>query len=151
MPVQAHLIVGIPVNSLQDLETAAKNAGIHQHLPVNPEFCDYENLFSNYGCHVTLEGKRHRVSLIMCSDCDYSPDPFTYLSTNTITGEKGGSYMALGAEITSRYSPSLVDAGWDSGGRPEPFILDLDRLKKIEAEAQATWPEARILMMDFMH
>lgn len=147
MPSQAHLIVGVPINSLADGQK------VLQHFKVPRTANDVDELqeiVDESDLSLTLEGTELRVALFADSEaCD--GNHFSILRKNTQTSQIGDSYVCLGAAITSRYMPSILDAGWDRGGRPEPFMLDLPRLQKILAEAQKQWPAAQILMMDFMH
>ena len=147
MPTQAHLIVGIPVNSLADAKKALQHFGI---ASVTNDIGDIQEELEDGAPILSLEGQDLQVSLFMDSEaCD--GNYFSDLSRNKVTKQVGNSYVCLGVAITSRYSPALVDAGWEDGGRPEPFILDLPRLTQILAEAQKQWPAAQLLMMDIMH
>jgi len=147
MVTQAHLIVGVPINSLADGQKAL------QHFGVAGSPCDVSGLqemVDDNDLSLMLEGAKLQIGLFADGEaCD--GHYFNVASRNTLTGQFGNSYLCLGAAITSRYSPSILDAGWDSGGRPEPFVLDLPRLQKILAEGQKQWPAAQILMMDFEH
>ena len=147
MVAQAHLIVGIPINSLADGQKALQHFGV---TDIASDLDDLQEIVNDNNLSLTLEGTELRIDLVMDSDaCD--GDYFANLRKNTLTNQLGDTYVCLGAAITSRYSPSILDAGWDRGGRPEPFILDLPRLQRILAEAQKQWPAAQMLMMDFTH
>ena len=145
MPYQGHLHVGIPINSIADFQKAGAHFGI---TPPGPGGGHYEwaDAFAGAGATITIEGKARGVSI--CSDDEAG---FNYLSKNTKTGAIGNSYMLVGAALTSRYYPAIVDEGWDQGGRAEPFVLDLDRLAKIKAEVCEQWPDAEILLLTFNH
>jgi hypothetical protein len=147
MVAQAHLIVGIPINSLADGQKALQHFGV---TDIPGDLDDLQEIVNDNDLSLTLEGTELHIDLIRDNEaCD--GDHFSILRKNTLTNELGDSYVCLGAAITSRYMPSILDAGWDRGGRPEPFILDLSRLHKILEEAQKQWPAAQMLMMDFTH
>jgi len=144
VPTQAHLHVGIPINSPADLVRAAQRFGVTP--PANQrDLDDWEAAFSSVA--LTIEGQP--VGLDIRWDDDVGPWQQPY--QNTVTGKPGDSYTMIGAQLTSRYSPAIVDEGWTRGGRSEPFVLDLIRLAKILAAVRKVWPEAEILMMDQMH
>jgi len=149
MPSQAHLFAGIPVTNLQDLQDFAHHFG----LPVinSPSSDDWQDWLNQHQSKLRIENQPQEIQLIQDSEVDYQDLNHLYSSRNTRTQEIGGTHLTLGAELTSRYQPAILDAGWDRGGRPEPFRLDLERITKIRDEIKKQWPQAEILMMDFHH
>lgn len=145
MPTQAHLYIGIPVNGPTDLIRAAAHFGVL--CPTNVRDTEeWGRVFRR--TLLTIEGKSYRLAVVEDDDVGaWQGRPYK----NRLTGEISDGYMLLGVALTSRYSPSIVDQGWTAGGRPEPFILDLDRLLEIREMVREQWPEAEILMMDTQH
>jgi hypothetical protein len=146
MPTQAHLFVGIPATDPAALLKAINHFGLAPPTNQN-DLEDWDNAFTN---QIKVEGKDYPLEIYF--DGESGADwPSSHVSVNAINGQRGGSYALLGVALTSRYSPSIVDEGWNAGGRPEPFVLDLNRLATIRADVQKVWPDADILMMDFHH
>ncbi len=155
MPYQAEVYVGKIICSIHDIEETFKHFG----KPLTKCFLDR---LKNDWClleqeieeeeiepiFLKIEGKSFPIKID--TDCESGIEFLSVYNTNTKTGQKGDTNFLLGAELTSKYIPTLLDIGWECG-MPDPFVLDLDRLQKIREEVKKQWPEAEILMMTVFH
>jgi hypothetical protein len=150
MPTQAHLFVGVPVNTPADVQNVFSMYGHTSHINVqNLDYGDIQDLLGQHGLAISVEGKPRAISLVW--DDESGVNQWSSGQTNTLTNQRGDSCALLGVTLTSRYYPAILDEGWNGGGRPEPFKLDLDRLQRIVNEVKEQWSNAEILMMDFNH
>lgn len=147
MPYQSHLYVGKPINSIADLVSLGGHFGIKQPVQIDDMDWWLEKIDAS-GASILVEGKAKPLCFF---DADEEGSAFAYVYANTITKKLGDSYMLVGVELTSRYSPAIIDEGWTSGGRSEPFVLDLERLASIQAGVRKQWPDAEILLLTTNH
>lgn len=145
MPAQAQLFVGVPINIPADLSAVAKRFGVHLTDPKDLHKSGEE--FSQAQLTIQVEGQPRAVELLIASDEGYEDWGLRGPVINTITGQGGDSWLLVGVDLTSRYFPSILDAGWPHG-RPDPFVLDLERLTRIRNEVREQWPEAEIILQE---
>ena len=73
-----------------------------------------------------------------------------YIWKSKSSGKEVAYSVLYGAELTSRYKPSILDRDWKHG-RCDPFVLDLEEILEIRTQVGEFLPEAEIILMDVFY
>ncbi len=57
----------------------------------------------------------------------------------------------IGFELTARYRGAILDAAFTSGGRPEPFAVDVAAVADILRQVREWWPSAEVLILTMFY
>ncbi|GEM_PF-7068937 len=139
MPWQAQLFIGVSVHSWTEARSVLDRLGV-SHASV-----DDDDLFHmpDEQCRKTeVVFRGTRFTVVIAPQREREGDtPFPVPDAESYTD------AIVGFPLTSRYSPAILDQGYEHG-RPEPFVIDLDAARAILDEVHAFWPEAQCMMWD---
>lgn len=150
MPWSSQIFIGVPLVDVEDAIKVLKKFDI-----ATPEYADdleWEDFEDTEDMvqEIVINGVTHELcfELQFSDSSDLGKDCCPKETSNS--GHTMSYGVLFGAELTSRYAPSVIDTDWEHG-RSDPFVLDLELLMKIRHEVGKFFPEAEILLMDVFY
>lgn len=128
MPDQGQLFIGEITSSYEQVRDVLEKLGVSVDVgdqTLEDALCD--DLF-HLEKYVVDDGKTRRVKVEFHWSSETGPDE-----------------SLVGIELTSRYSPAILDEGMPHG-REEPFVVDVERIQTILAQVREWWPDARLIL-----
>ena len=138
MPWQGHLWIGESVSNWEEVRAIYDKLGI--------DYKDIKDEWNDFFRNPHLPGAKRQVR--------YKDTTFGVSITFEHEGEGGMRFpnnevysdALVGFQITSRYSPAVIDSWCGTGGRPEPFEFDPQDLVDILKQVREWWPDAKCII-----
>jgi hypothetical protein len=146
MPWQGHLWIGEPVHNYEEVREALLRAGASKdELPEQDD--------ELYEVNVVIDDKIKHLPCVPDDNDEYfveflhegeSGCPFPPQDKY----EQQSPFALVGFPITMRYKGEILDREFVEGGRPDPFVINLDEVHQLLEAVHKFWPQAQLLLMD---
>ena len=150
MPWQGHLFIGQKVHNYDEVRAIFKTLGkTNWTLDGEPYPYDDEALSNDEYDDIqqTIEYRGNKIEVAIRlriegeGGCDFPAEQ----------DERDYTDAMVGFALTRRYRGAILDAGFEHGGRPEPFVFDPLEIQAILDQVRVWWPEAQALIWTIFH